>query len=226
MLTAILTRLRDSRLVWDLFGPVYNHRIHHALGGLFEHIAQDLSLQGNAQILDVGTGPGHLALRVAELHPSSTVTGVDFSPMQVRAAGRLQRRRRIGNCRFTRADAMKLPFEDARFDAVLSVGSIKHWPDAGRGVREMGRVLRPGGRMILSETDREASEGDLNRFMDRFRAWYLWYPLLMWGTRRIVFGQSYAEDQLVAFARAAGFGDIRTERIAGCPYVIVKAKKG
>lgn len=226
MLTAILTRLRDSRLVWDLLGPLYNHRIHHALSELFEHIAQDLSLQGNAQVIDVGTGPGHLALRVAELHPSSSVTGVDFSPMQVRAARRLGRNRAVANCTFSRADAMHLPFDTTRFDAVLSVGSIKHWPDAGRGVREMGRVLRPGGRMILSETDREASADDLNRFMERFRAWYLWYPLLMWGTRRIVFGQSYARDQLVAFARAAGFVDIRTERIAGCPYVIVKAGKG
>ncbi|HOS96230.1 MAG TPA: class I SAM-dependent methyltransferase [Deltaproteobacteria bacterium] len=226
MLTAILTGLRDSRLVWDLLGPLYNHRIHHALHELFEHIARDLSLQGNAQVLDVGAGPGHLALRVAELHPSSTVTGVDFSPMQVRAARRLQRSREIGNCRFSKANAMHLPFDEARFDAVVSVGSIKHWPDPLQGIREMVRVLRPGGLLLVSETDREAAQDDLERFMERFTAWYLWNPLLLWGLRRIVFGQSFSEGQLMKLLERSGSREVQAHRLEGCPYVIVKARRG
>lgn len=225
MFTAALTRIRDSRLVWDVFGPIYNRQIYPALHELYEHIARELRLGENAQALDVGTGPGHMALLVAEQYPASTVVGVDFSPMQVRFAERLRNRRKIGNCRFMKANAMRLPFKGALFDAVVSVGSIKHWPDALQGVREMARVLRPGGLLIVSETDRGASQDELKSFMERFTTWYLWDPLLLWGLRHVVFGQSYSEGRIVAFLEMAGFTGIQAQRLQECPYVIVKARK-
>lgn len=223
MLSAILTRARDSRFVWDLFGPIYNRHIHGAISELYGHIAQGLCLDGPAQVLDVGTGPGYVALHVAQRYPSADVVGIDFSRTQVRAAERLRNEMNRGNCRFIEADAMRLPFDPESFDAVVSVGSIKHWPDAGRGLREILRVLRPGGVAVVSETDREVSEEDFERFMSRFRIWYIWGPLLAWGTRRIVFGQSYSQGQIAGFMEDTGFVDIRTERLDGCPYVIVRA---
>jgi ubiquinone/menaquinone biosynthesis C-methylase UbiE len=225
MLTAILTKARDSRLVWDLFGFLYNNRIYGALHELYEHIAKDLRLTERAHVLDVGTGPGYMALHVAEQYPSSTVVGIDFSPMQVSTAERLRTRKKIGNCRFMKANAMRLPFEQARFDAVVSVGSIKHWPDTVSGLREIGRVLKTGGVIIISETDREVSREMLRNFLERFTAWYFWDPLLFWGMRRIVFGHSYSEEQIGSFLKTAGFREVQAERLEGCPYVIVKARK-
>lgn len=225
MITAFLTKARDNRFVWDLFGPIYNRHIYEAIRELYEHIAQGLCLDGPAQVLDVGTGPGYVAFHVAKRHPSAGVVGIDFSRMQVRAAERLRQKKNIGNCRFLKADAMRLPFDPESFDAVVSVGSIKHWPDVCRGLREIRRVLRPGGIVVVSETDREASEEAFKQFMSRFRIWYLWDPLLAWGTRRIVFGQSYSQEQVVSLLEEAGFVEIRTERLDGCPYVIVKAMK-
>lgn len=225
MLTTLLTRARDNRLVWDLLGPIYNRNIYGALHALYGHIAESLDLKGGARVLDVGTGPGYAALHVAERHPSSTVFGIDFSPMQVLAAERQRRRRGIGNCSFTKANAMQLPFDSGSFDAAVSVGSIKHWPDACRGLREMERVLRPGGQLCIAETDRDVSDGEFKRFLARFSIWYIWDPLLVWGTRRIVFGRSYSEEQVVALVEDAGFVKVRTERFEGCPYVIVKAVK-
>jgi ubiquinone/menaquinone biosynthesis C-methylase UbiE len=145
--------------------------------------------------------------------------------MQVRAAERLRKRRGIANCRFEVENAMRLPYVDNSFDAVVSVGSIKHWPDPQRGITEIHRVLVPEGWAVVSETDRDVSTIALRRFIQRFTAWFFWDPLLLWGLRHIIFGRSFSEREIVAFAETAGFREIRTERLATCPYVIVNARK-
>lgn len=78
---------------------------------------------------------------------------------------------------------------------------------------------------MVSETDRDVSTIALRRFIQRFTAWFFWDPLLLWGLRHIIFGRSFSEREIVAFAETAGFREIRTERLATCPYVIVKARK-
>lgn len=225
MLKKLLIKARDARWMWDFFGPIYNRQIYNALFELYEHIADEVILDGPSRILDVGAGPGYVTLLLAVRRPSAFLTGIDFSATQVRAAERLRKRRGIGNCRFELADAMRLPFADNRFDAVLSVGSIKHWPDPQQGVAEMHRVLAPGRWAIISETDREASEKALKRFIERFTAWFFWDTLLLWGLRHIIFGRSYGRREIAAFALAAGFREIMTEQAATSPYVIVKARK-
>jgi ubiquinone/menaquinone biosynthesis C-methylase UbiE len=182
-------------------------------------------VNGNARILDVGSGRGYITLLLAARRPAATLTGVDFSVMQVRAAERLRKRRGIANCRFEVENAMRLPYVDNSFDAVVSVGSIKHWPDPQRGITEIHRVLVPEGWAVVSETDRDVSTIALRRFIQRFTAWFFWDPLLLWGLRHIIFGRSFSEREIVAFAETAGFREIRTERLATCPYVIVNARK-
>jgi ubiquinone/menaquinone biosynthesis C-methylase UbiE len=225
MIRKLLTEARDARWVWDLFGPIYNQRIYNALFELYEHIAADVIQHEPSQILDVGAGPGYITLLLAARCPTAALTGIDFSAMQVRQARRLQKRRGIDNCRFREGNAMHLPFANDCFDAVVTVGSIKHWPDAQQGITEIHRVLVPGQWAVISETDREVSGRVLRRFMQRFTAWFFWDPLLYWGLRHIIFDQSYSQQEIVSFARTAGFREIRAEKLATCPYVIVKVKK-
>lgn len=211
--------------MWDLFGPIYNQQIYNALFELYEHITEEVLKNEPLQILDVGAGRGYITLLLAARRTKSLLTGIDFSAMQVLAAERLRKRRGIDNCRFEQGNAMHLPFADNHFDAVVTIGSIKHWPDPQRGVAEIHRVLAPGRWAVISETDREVSGKALRRFMQRFTAWFFWDPLLYWGLRHIIFGHSYAQHEVVSFAQTAGFKDIRTEKLATCPYVIVKALK-
>lgn len=225
ILTSFLTRARDTRLVWDILGPIYNRHITRALEDLYDHVASCVRLKEGGRLLDVGTGPGHTALKAAMLNPNALVTGVDFSAMQVCCARRLGRRLNVPNCRFVRADALHLPFADSTFDAATSVGSIKHWGDALQGLREMFRVVKPTGTVVVAETDKEASEADIGLFMERFTAWYVKKGIAAWGTRRIVFGQSYSEAQIVSFMEQAGFTRMHAERVPSCPYVVVEAIK-
>jgi len=221
----LLTRLRDARLVWDVMGPIYNRHIYTAIAALYEDIAAALKMPGPVSILDVGAGRGYMSLRLAAENPEARIVGIDYSPLQVRAAERYRRRQKITNGAFLRGNAMDIRFAEATFDGAVSVGSIKHWPDPDRGLREIRRVLKPGGCLVVSETDREATDDELRDFINRFRILYIPDFLLFWGLRQVVFGQSFSEAGLAAAVNRAGFRDLERRRTRGCPYVTVKAWK-
>jgi demethylmenaquinone methyltransferase/2-methoxy-6-polyprenyl-1,4-benzoquinol methylase len=102
---------------------------------------------GSAQaVLDVGTGTAKLAATVARQLPGARVVGVDFSEPMLRASTSSAR------IPLAAADALRLPFEDARFDAVMSAFLLRNLSDVGAGIAEQARVLRPGGRLVVLET--------------------------------------------------------------------------
>ena len=76
------------------------------------------------------------------------------------------------------ADVARLPFPDNHFDAMVSSGSIKHWPDPVAGLREMHRVLVPAGRAIIGEMNRLAPAAAIAAQRVRLRHWFfrLIYP--------------------------------------------------
>jgi ubiquinone/menaquinone biosynthesis C-methylase UbiE len=128
----------------------------------------DAAPQG-ARVLDVGCGGGQNLLWIAGRRPDLDLTGLDLSADQV---GRAERRARSVdvNARFVEGSALELPFEDASFDIVLSVGSLKHWPDKDRGISECLRVLRPGGQLFVVEADRGCRLEDVQRMAESLAA--------------------------------------------------------
>ncbi|HPX31364.1 MAG TPA: class I SAM-dependent methyltransferase [Smithella sp.] len=225
LLIRLLTRLRDMRLVWDIMGSLYNGRIYNLIEELYDDIAKDLDTPDQAQILDAGAGRGYLSVALASRNPDSHVTGVDYSRMQVRRAERYRREKKIPNCSFRQNNVLSLDFQNAVFDAAVSVGSIKHWPDSRRGLAELYRVCKPGSCLIISETDRDVPDNELRKFVQRFRLPFVPEDLLFWGLRHVVFGQSFSQDQLADAVRLAGFRNIESHKVKACPYVIVKAWK-
>ncbi|NIO84631.1 MAG: methyltransferase domain-containing protein [Candidatus Aminicenantes bacterium] len=222
----IFKRFLDARWAWDLIqGPIYNRLIFKAASKLYQRFIREINLPEHATILDIGSGPGFLTLLLARENPNLSVVGVDYSPTQVRAANRRRITNQIPNCSFRQGDALNLPFQNASFDIVISVASIKHWPEGKRGLQEIRRVLAPDGTAFIGEADKDATEEEIYRFASNFTAWYVWDPFIRWYLRRIVFGQSYTRKEAELTARAAGFSQVSVEKVSESPFFLMKLRK-
>jgi demethylmenaquinone methyltransferase/2-methoxy-6-polyprenyl-1,4-benzoquinol methylase len=103
-------------------------------------------------ILDVATGTGDLAIAAAKAIPGSSITGVDISKgmldVGVKKVAELQLDGRI---RLSEGDSEALPFADASFDVVMCAYGVRNFENLEAGLREMQRVLRPGGKVVILE---------------------------------------------------------------------------
>jgi demethylmenaquinone methyltransferase/2-methoxy-6-polyprenyl-1,4-benzoquinol methylase len=104
------------------------------------------------RLLDVATGTADLAIEAARRHPEIRVAGIDFV-REMLAPGRqkITDRGLAGRIRLLQADAMTLPFPDGIFDTVGIAFGIRNMPDRARALREMRRVLVPGGSVCILE---------------------------------------------------------------------------
>lgn len=130
---------------------VYDAVSRLAFGSFFDGLAADVAAAapGGARVLEVGCGPGLLAVRLAHEH-GLDVTGTDLDPAMIRRA-RANAERSGDGARptFTVRDVGSLAFPDATFDLAVSTLSMHHWADPSAGLAEIARVLRPGGRALI-----------------------------------------------------------------------------
>jgi ubiquinone/menaquinone biosynthesis C-methylase UbiE len=120
----------------------------------YKDVALDVAEEvSGGRILDVGTGPGYLPLRISEVLPGSEVIGIDVSEDMIRIA----RKNAEGkNVKFLVGDASEMPFEDDSFDLVVSTGSLHHWRNPVNVLNEIYRVLRPGRKALIYDLWGEA----------------------------------------------------------------------
>ncbi|GAB3958720.1 class I SAM-dependent methyltransferase [Actinoallomurus acanthiterrae] len=150
-----------------------------------------LDVQAGEQVLEVGYGPGGL-IRLLQRTPAKRICGVDPSPEMRDLAGRPHRTQiAAGRIDLRLGMADHTGFSDAEFDCVVSVNNVALWPDLEAGLRELHRVTRPGGRVLI--------------------AWH-------GGTRpsRIARGLALLDDQLARIERGLGglFSDVTRYELA------------
>lgn len=148
---ADLVRWADQRL--DLFSPrgagVYARVAPRLLAPLYRAIAEEVSGTRVSSVLDVGTGPGALAVEIAR-RGDHEVVGVDLAPEMLATANRRAAEAGVSDrVTFVVADAAALPMADGSFDLIVSTLSLHHWTDPPAILRELYRVLRPGGSVLL-----------------------------------------------------------------------------
>src|SRR5579884_1694021 len=109
-----------------------------------------LDIRPDDHILEVGFGPGALIQHLAAKATAGYVAGVDMSPLMLKQASK-RNVEAIGEGRvhLRTGSALELPFEDASFDKALSANSIHIWSDRLAGVKEIYRVLKPGGEIAI-----------------------------------------------------------------------------
>ncbi|MET0233002.1 MAG: methyltransferase domain-containing protein [Kibdelosporangium sp.] len=138
--------------------------VREATDRVTDMVGTRLGTQPGDRVLDVGCGNGQASARLAaEL--GVEVVGITISDHHLAQAKQL---RSAGNLAFRLADAMALPFPDGCFDAVAAIESISLMPQPERAVREIARVLKPGGRVgIVSAVVRGPLNGPDQEFFDR-----------------------------------------------------------
>jgi len=118
-----------------LFDPVHSAVLHQAAS----HFKP-------ASVLDIGCGSGRLLRKVHDYWPEAHLSGVDPAHKMLEVARQL-----TPEARFSMGSGESLPLEDASVDLALSTISFHHWRDQAAGVREVARVLRPGGYFLLAD---------------------------------------------------------------------------
>ena len=132
-----------NKKIWDLYAPIYERAMRadkNIYTFMYERIPMVIK---DKEVLEIATGPGLLAKHVAPAAKSMVAT--DYSDGMIREAlkGKCPH-----NLRFEVADATSLPYEDDSFDAVIISNALHIIPEPEKALREIERVLRPGGLLI------------------------------------------------------------------------------
>ena len=131
---------------------VYDRIAVRLAAGLYRRVIEDIiPLQiGEGKVLDAGTGPGTLAREIARRLPQLQVYGIDLSEDMIHLAREHAQSERLEErVHFDVGDVAQLPYPDNSFDLVVSTASLHHWHALEQPLRELFRVLRPGGRLLI-----------------------------------------------------------------------------
>jgi ubiquinone/menaquinone biosynthesis C-methylase UbiE len=142
---------RVQRYGWDRAAADYEPLWQAQLANAQTKLLQCVSLGPGERVLDVACGTGLVTFCAAKtVGPAGRVVGIDLSGRMIDAAQQRAQEKTILNTSFVRMDAERLDLSDASFDVALCALGLMYMPDPEQALREIHRVLRPGGRLGLA----------------------------------------------------------------------------
>lgn len=115
----------------------------------YESVYRGLKPIPTGRLLEVGCGQGEFAVWLSRQKPGFEIVGLDFSETAIKLATRRAKAERAG-VKFILGDAQALPYADDSFDIVVSCECLEHVPSPSKMAQEIARVLKPGGRFLLT----------------------------------------------------------------------------
>ncbi len=204
------------RTMFDRIAPVYDPMNRLMTAGLdvrWRRLAAAAVVRPGDRVLDAACGTGDFAL--ADLDAGAgEVVGIDFAPRMLERA-----RRKSTEVEWIQADLLALPFPDGSFDAATVGFGVRNLAELERGLRELRRILRPGGRIAVLEITRP--RGVLRPF---FSVWF--ERIVPLAGRLLPGGRAYGylpasvrrfppAEELAGLLEHAGFEDVRFRLLAG-----------
>lgn len=191
-------------------GAVMLSRMNQSHGPVTEWGLSFMDPAGAAQLLDIGCGGGATIGRLAKLAPEAKVTGVDYSPVSVQEskeynAGLIGQ----GRVEILEASVEELPFADETFDRITTVESFYFWPDPEENLKEVRRVLKPGGRFFLI-ADIYGKAGLDQAVLENIELYDLFNP---------------SKDEFLILFRNAGFTAVKIHVKDGTDWICVEGIK-
>lgn len=210
--------------MFDTIAPTYD-RLNHQMSWNIDKVWRSKSLNAIApyeprNILDVATGTGDFAIEAAMRLNPDTVTATDISEGMMDVG-----KRKVKECgldgiiSFKKEDCMNLSFSDNTFDAVTAAFGIRNFPSLDKGLREMGRVLKPGGHLCIAELTTPVS------FPMRQLFWvysHTMLPLVGWVVSKDRSAYSYLTatieafpqgEEMIKILKRAGFNNACFQRL-------------
>lgn len=183
--------------VYDALAPQYDQRWSTYVARSTEWALGTLAPAAGDSVLDLGCGTGHLLALLQEQDPTARACGLDITRRMLDVA-----RRRNPGVPLVQASGALLPFARARFDAVVSTSALHYLSDPLPAMREMHRVLKPGGTVVITDWCRDD--------------WLVW--LLDLGLRTVLrpldraHGRTLRASELKTLLERAGFRDVVVTR--------------
>uniref|UniRef100_A0A7J2THR5 Methyltransferase domain-containing protein n=1 Tax=Archaeoglobus fulgidus TaxID=2234 RepID=A0A7J2THR5_ARCFL len=128
---------RYFSLIYDYVNPIFYSK------EMRKKVVEMAEVNEKSLVLEVGSGTGYTTEEIAKFVPEDRIFCVDISPEQIRKA---RKKLRVN---FIIGDAENLPFKDRTFDSTISAGSIEYWPNPAKGIEEMARVTKKGGKVVI-----------------------------------------------------------------------------
>lgn len=159
---------------YDFMNAAMSFGLHNrwrstALKRLVAKLKRDAEDDAALHIVDIATGTGDVAFALHNLFPKATITGIDLSEGMLEVARKKKKKKYPGApIEFIQGDSLKLPIEDATVDAITVAYGVRNFANLEQGLREMRRVLKPGGTLCIIELSEPKPK--LTKFLYRLYA--------------------------------------------------------
>ncbi|AAB90718.1 methyltransferase domain-containing protein [Archaeoglobus fulgidus] len=141
----ILEDKKRARIFYRYFSKIYDYINPIFYSDKMRKTVVDMAdIDAESLVLEVGCGTGFTTEEIVRRIGEERVVAVDITPEQMMKA-----RAKMGGVNYFLGDAENLPFKDNSFDAAISAGSIEYWPNPQRGIEEMARVTKSGGKVVI-----------------------------------------------------------------------------